>query len=103
MPCALHPSAVDWHGAGEGFPTSLCDGGWGDSSAASEGTVSSGSPRGKRASVFDIVTVEGEGCSAAGWEGMSRGGTRGGWQMVCREITSGDRSFSLGFGAVLKI
>lgn len=30
-----------------------------------------------RAQVFDIVTVEGEGCSAAGWEEMS-GGTLSG-------------------------
>lgn len=30
-----------------------------------------------RASVFDIVTVEGEGCSDAGWEEMSSGGRHG--------------------------
>lgn len=38
------------------------------------------------ASVFDIVTVEGDGCSAAGWEEMSRG-TRNRKQMVFLEMT----------------
>lgn len=38
-----------------------------------------------RALVFDIVTVEGEGCSAAGGEEMR--GTRNGKQLVFREMT----------------
>lgn len=45
--------------------------GWGDRSALAEGIIPS-VPLEYRASVFDIVTMEGEGCSAARWEEMSR-------------------------------
>lgn len=52
-----------------------------------------------RASLFDIVTVEGEGCSAAGWEEMSGGDTERITDGICGDATD-DRAL-LGFLADL--
>lgn len=40
--------------------------------------------------MFDIVTVEGEGCSAAGWEEMSEGDT----ERITDGISRDDRAFA---------
>lgn len=89
LPCALHPSAIDKTADRGEEEEEEAEGGGRDiseevsgarrrrrtgrhASALDEGTVSSA----RR--LFDIVTVEGEGCSAAGWEEMRRRSSGGG-------------------------
>ncbi|TMS05187.1 hypothetical protein E3U43_004437 [Larimichthys crocea] len=67
LPCALHPSA--------NRQTRIED--------IREGLDEDKRHRSAADGVFDIVTVEGEGCSAAGWEEMSEGDTE--------RITDGSR------------
>lgn len=74
LPCALHPSAIRQTRTG-GIREGL-----GEDRDADLLLMKVQSPSVSlecRAALFDIVTVEGEGCSAAGWEEMS-GGTRSG-------------------------
>ena len=74
LPCALHPSAIRQTRKGD------IRGGLGEDREADLPWMKVhflSLSLEYRASVFDIVTVEGEGCSAAGWEEIS-GGTRSG-------------------------
>lgn len=74
LPCALHPSAIRQTRTGD------IRGGLGEDRGTDLLLMKVQFPSVSleyRAALFDIVTVEGEGCSAAGWEEMS-GGTRSG-------------------------
>lgn len=89
------PRRSDRHGrAGGGDPRRFLSGGEdrGGRSALREGTVFPRRLRwNTRASAFDIVTVEGEGCSAAGWEEMM---SRGDTARITDGISADDRAFA---------
>lgn len=88
LPCALHPSVIRQTRTGD-----IRGGFFGEDRETALLLMKvqlPSVPREYRASVFDIVTVEGEGCSDAGREEMSRGDT----ERKTDGISGDDRDFA---------